>query len=129
VLLPGALLFAAVCSLNCLFLYAWEHPADTTRAHASTRWALRHLKSLSSLLIGASALIAFLNLRREPMPWAAPLPHACGLPVCCAVSAASLLLLHRFRRAIPPLRLRALADVVLLTPLPFMLLVRSGLVR
>ena len=25
-LLPAALLFALLCSLNCLFIYAWEHP-------------------------------------------------------------------------------------------------------
>ncbi len=32
-LLPSAILFAAVCTLNCLCLYAWEHP--TPRAQNS----------------------------------------------------------------------------------------------
>ena len=35
--LPAAILFAVLCSLNCLFIYAWEHDIlrDNT-AHATT---------------------------------------------------------------------------------------------
>ncbi len=120
-LLPGALLFAAVCSLNCLFLYAWEHPRDTTRAHASTVWALRRLVPLTTALIAGSLAVGCLR-------WEAPirpLMHPAALPVCCAVSGFLLLLLHFFRHRIPPVRLRACADLVLLTPLIVLLFHRG----
>jgi hypothetical protein len=48
-LLPAATLFAAVCILNCLFVYAWEHPAPRLHAHWTTRWATGHLIHLAAL--------------------------------------------------------------------------------
>lgn len=118
-LFPGALLFAGVCSLNCLMLYAWEHPHDRSRAHATTRWALRHLVALGSGIVAASAALAVATLYTRPASWPdlAALPHAAGIALCCALSAALLLLLHRLRSRIAPLHLRAFADLVLLTPL------------
>ena len=39
-----ALLLAAVCSLNCLFIYAWEHPFPNGQTpHPITAVALRYL--------------------------------------------------------------------------------------
>ena len=51
-LLPSALLFATLCSLNCLFIYAWEHTHTDTnhRAHPITRMAIRNLPSLTVFL-------------------------------------------------------------------------------
>ena len=43
-LLPLAILFATFCSLNCLFIYAWEHSNQTHSSHpphALTSFALR----------------------------------------------------------------------------------------
>lgn len=114
-LLPVALLLAATCSLNCLFLYAWEHPGESADAHWSTRWATRHLVLLTSCvaglslvwLIAAQFLIAHANLRHGTLL----------LTACIFASTVLLLLLHLVRRRVRPIHLRALADLVLIAPL------------
>ena len=118
-LVPAALCFAALCSLNCLFLYAWEHPLHRGHAHASTRWAVRHLKLLAwsaALLAAALCLAATL----VPANWISPwhhLTHASAPLLACILSCTLLLALHATRRRLSPVTLRALADAVLLTPL------------
>ena len=107
-LLPGALLFAAVCTLNCLFLGLWEHPPGLARAHGATCLASRHLIPLAC---GMLLLSGFAGLLTR----SATLAH---VPLACALSTALLLVLHAERRRFDPLRLRALADLVLLTPIP-----------
>jgi hypothetical protein len=109
-LLPAAILFAALCSLNCLFIYAWEHPHPNPSryAHAATRLALRHLSLLSiSIPVIATALVCLTKINQTP--W--------SIPTACALSAALLLLLHHRHRDITPVILRAAADLALLTPL------------
>jgi hypothetical protein len=114
-LLPCALLFAGVCTLNCLFVYAWEHPQDQARqldntfkhgrAHWTTLWAVNHIRQLALTLLALSALAALpASLVRPPA-------------LACALSAALLLFLHAQRRRVLPVDLRAAADAVLLTPL------------
>jgi hypothetical protein len=109
-LLPAAALFAAICTLNCLFLYAWENPAPRLRAHWTTRWACNHLPALATVVILTAALLPTLP------PIDAPPALACTL------SAVLLLTLHTLRRRLSPLILRALADAVLLTPLLLLLI-------
>jgi hypothetical protein len=106
-LLPSALLFAALCSLNCLFIYAWEHENSpgTLQVHAITRLALSYLPALTVLLTLTGAILTLL----DHAPW--------PIPCAIAYSAALLLLLHHHRHAIAPLSLRALADLALATPL------------
>ncbi len=110
-LLPSALLFATLCSLNCLFIYAWEHEniSATQPIHAMTRLALRHLPALTVLLTLAGATLTLL----DQAPW--------PIPCAIAYSAALLLLLHHHRHAIAPLTLRAAADFALATPLLLLL--------
>lgn len=117
ILLPAALLFAAVCTLNCLFLYAWEHPGTRTRAHWTTRWATHHLATLATLIATASALLVTASALHA-FPSSLPqLQHASTLLASCTfLSALLLLLLHTQRHALKPVHLRALADFVLLTP-------------
>jgi hypothetical protein len=107
-LLPCALLFAGVCTLNCLFVYAWEHPQahpENSRAHWTTLWAINHLPQLVLTLVALSALAALpASLVRPPA-------------LACALSAALLLFLHIQRRRVLPVNLRAAADAALLTPL------------
>ncbi|MBB5317821.1 hypothetical protein [Tunturibacter empetritectus] len=113
-LLPLAILFAALCSLNCLFIYAWEHgtpPYSNLPAHALTRLALRNLPPLTIGLIFLSAAISLLG--RQTPDRQAPWPIPCAI----AASAASLLLLHRRRHQTARLTLRSLADLALTTPL------------
>jgi hypothetical protein len=121
-LLPVALLLAAICSLNCLFLYAWEHPGLRPHAHWSTRWATRHLISLTSSiallsllwLIAAQFLIDRSSLRHGTLV----------LTACILTSTVFLLLLHFVRRRLQPVHLRALADLMLITPLVIIPLTR-----
>lgn len=108
-LLPVALLLAATCSLNCLFLYAWEHPGERTDAHWSTHWATRHLRALTWSVAALSLLCCLLS---APL-----LSQSSALTSCILASSLLLLLLHHLRARLQPIHLRALADLVLLTPL------------
>jgi hypothetical protein len=114
-LLPVAVVFATLCSLNCLFIYAWEHEGQriNTSTHTITRLALGNLTSFTGVLICCSIAFVLLDHR---VPW--PIPCASSL------SAAILLLLHNRRHAISRTTLRAAADLALITPLlllPFVL--------
>ena len=110
-LLPAALCFAGICTLNCLFLYTWEHPGNLDEAHPSTRFAVRHLQALALTVSALAALLSFFS--RHTLP-----PHLSAALLACASAGAALLLLHRSRRRMHPVTLRALADLCLLTPLP-----------
>jgi hypothetical protein len=121
-LLPVALLFATLCSLNCLFIYAWEHddqridaPAQRSDvpAHTITRFALGNLPGLTGLLIFCSMTLVLVD-RRVPWP----------VPCASAISASILLVLHNRRQAVSRTVLRAAADLALTTPIllfPFVL--------
>ena len=110
-LLVPAFLFAMLCSLNCLFIYAWEHPSTRPlETHPATRLALRCLQPMAILLIVIAAPLAVLD--RE-VPW--------RLSAALFLSSALLLILHHARRAFSATTLRAAADLVLLTPLLFLL--------
>jgi hypothetical protein len=121
-LLPSAVLFAALCSLNCLFIRSWEHEdrklvgrrdqlAAARAAHATTHFALAHLCALAvSLAIAGAALTVF-----DPISFAHFDERL--VPVACASSAIVLLVLDRNRKRLSPINLRAAADLALLTPL------------
>lgn len=102
-LLPLAALLAGVCALNCLLLYAWEHPTPRKDAHWTTRWASRHLDLIALALLLCAAALAFVQRG--------------GPALACALSVALLWALHRGRRRFSAITLRSAADVVLLTPL------------
>ncbi len=106
-LFPVAALFASVCTLNCLFLYRWEHPRDRSQAHASTRWATGHLTEIVAAIFSLCTLVAaFAHTTRLQRP-----------ALACAISSALLLLLHTNRTRLSAIHLRATADLVLLSPL------------
>jgi hypothetical protein len=111
-LLPAAVLFAAACTLNCLFVYQWEHPGARPFAHATTRWSTRHLPQLAITLCAAATLVACLAAKHVLTAAATP-------AIACALSSALLLLLHTLRRRFTRIHLRACADLALLTPLLF----------
>jgi hypothetical protein len=118
-LLPAAALFACVCTLNCHYLDAWEHPnpllkipgsSAPSTAHGTTRWATAHLMHLALFTLATSTATSVYCLPRHDL--------TTGLPaLACTLSAAAFLLLNALRRHISPLHLRAAADLVLLTPL------------
>ena len=110
-LFPSAALFAGVCALNCLFLYAWEHPGSRPGAHGSTRWATSHLDALAAVLIAATGLAAVVQrggIGEVPA-------------LACGFSTGLLWGLHRVRGRVLAVHLRAVADLVLLTPLFWLL--------
>jgi len=109
-LVSSAIVFAALCSLNCLFIYAWEHEGTRwhpgRQPHATTRLAMAHLPAIGIAVAGAGIALV-------PMPSA----RASLIPAACALAAGLLLLLHRYRRRLSRTHLRAAADLALLTPL------------
>lgn len=109
-LLAPAILFSALCTLNCVFIYAWEHPLDPTApyagTHTITRIALHHLKSFATLLVAAS--VALCLATRGP------------IPAAIALATLLLMLLHALRKRTSPTTLRAAADLALLTPIFFL---------
>lgn len=107
--LPIAILLAATCSLNCLFLYAWEHPSERSQAHWSTVWATRRLTALTCTVAALSVAYCVVSTRLLSSQYA--------LTACILASSLLLLTLHHLRRRLQPIHLRALADLVLLTPL------------
>ncbi len=100
-----ALLLAAVCTLNCIYIHTWENPAAAL-AHPTTILARRHLPqaSLAVILIGL--------LRFTPI----------SLAIVCSVTI--LILLSQLRHYIESTTLRAAADLALLTPILFLPLFR-----
>ncbi|MDP9052459.1 MAG: hypothetical protein M3O31_17330 [Acidobacteriota bacterium] len=115
-LLPPAFLFAISCSLNCLFIYAWEHdlPGIDT-AHATTRLALAHLPALA-----VSAALAGAALACTAAPAAKPIAAACTLAVL------NLLALHYTRSQRSRIDQRVSADLALLAPILLLPFLRFG---
>ncbi|HEU4634717.1 MAG TPA: hypothetical protein VFS41_00955 [Edaphobacter sp.] len=106
-LLGPAFLLAAVCSLNCLFIYAWEHAIGGGQSpHPVTAIALRYLVPLTLATSLASGIFAVVS---------GPAARLLYTSVC--VAALALFALHLLRRHLSTLQLRAAADLALLTPL------------
>ena len=103
-----ALCFANLCSLNCLFIYAWEHPPErpSAKPHATTVFGLRVLEWIA---------VASIVLPLAMMPFAS----LSGRPILLAASLGALFLLalHRARARLNRTDLRAAADLALLSPL------------
>jgi hypothetical protein len=108
-LIPPAALFAALCSLNCLFIFAWEHESGHSNAHPTTRVALHYLPQLAFAIAAVGLGLCFLDRRT---PW--------HIAAACTVSLVLLQFLHHYRRQIPAVTLRAAADLALTTPLLFL---------
>ncbi|WP_255551551.1 hypothetical protein [Granulicella sp. dw_53] len=106
-LLPHAILFAAACSINCLAIYAWEHPAPRLAAHWTTRLGTAHLSALASTATAISLILALLT--RSSTLW--------PLALAACLSSLTLLILHLQHQRLNPITLRAAADLALLTPI------------
>lgn len=116
-LAPAAILLAALCALNCLFIYAWEHdeftaPYTSAPPHPTTRFALDHLSPLAIALASSGLALAFFA-------------HGAVRPIAgaCVLSAVFLLALDHYRNTISRIHLRASADLALMTPLLFLPLI------
>jgi hypothetical protein len=97
-----ALVFGAICCLNCLFIFAWEHEGlGEAPGHRFTRVAARWV-----VWLGVGLGFCSLATARGSL-----VMQAAGL------SALLLVAVHRVRGRVERTTLRALADLVLLTPL------------
>jgi hypothetical protein len=108
-LLSSAVLFAAVCSLNCLFIFVWERRPSARTPHATTRLGLAHLPTLAAATVMAGIALAAL--------------HRNLIPAACALGTMMLVLLDCNRHRLSRTHQRAAADLALLTPillLPFL---------
>jgi hypothetical protein len=105
-LLPLALLFASLCTLNCLFIFAWEHDSEQKNAHPITRTALHHLPQLTAVIAAVGLGLCLLD---HHAPW--------GIAAASTLALFLLQLLHHYRHRIPATTLRAAADLALITPL------------
>jgi hypothetical protein len=116
-LLLPAILFGALCWVNCAAIEHWESPVDPSmRSHRTTRWIGNHLCGVCLLL----ATVPWLSLA---LPGRSARPVTLDLSI--ALSALLLLWLHRNRKRWPPLRIRAAADAVLLSPLIFLPVIQA----
>jgi hypothetical protein len=104
-LVPVALAFAAVCTLNCVYVYAWEHAGGQSGAHITTRFAASHPFASAGILFVFTTVLAFV------------LPHLRPLALALDLSIALLFTLHEVRTRLRRTQLRAAADLALLTPL------------
>jgi hypothetical protein len=100
-------LLAAVCSFNCLFIYAWEHPVPGgQRPHPVTAIVLRYLVPLTLATFAISGASVLLSS-----------PPARLLYAAVSMATLGLFALHQQRKRLTTLQLRAAADLALLTPL------------
>ena len=113
VLFLPVLAFGALCALNCSFIALWEATCD--RAQGQPSLALRFPSARLWLLPAAFTLAGF--------AFALSFAGTRALLCCVAVSSLALCGLYYLGRArlAEPAPLRVLADVALLTPLPFLL--------
>ena len=108
-MIPPALLFAGLCSANGLFIHVWESdraPDTTASTSQIVIWLVHRIQPLALLGCATAAVLALVL----------PGPDA-PLDVAVAVSLLLLLLLHSTRSRLQATHLRALADLVLLSPL------------
>jgi hypothetical protein len=106
----GALLFAMLCSLNCLSISVWERSLDLGQGRVSfavshSRW--NQLPEIVSSCLGLSGALLTMN---STLRW---------LGICLAISATGLVVLNRLDGVQRDVRV-AWADLVLLTPLIFL---------
>jgi hypothetical protein len=105
---PAWLLFACLCTLNCISIAVWERWLDEAQRRVSISTAFPRVGSylLPMLLLLALANLVFIIYD----------PSARALALCVAISATLLSLTHVARRRIQPDVRTALADLVLLAP-------------
>jgi hypothetical protein len=112
-LVPSGLLFAALCSLNWLFICSWERERQGMSFQGmgdTPMFIIPHYRIQAAMVVMIFGGVLPLVDRRTP--W--------QISVACALSAMLLLQAHRNRFALRPITLRVTADLALLTPLLFM---------
>lgn len=106
-LLPW-LLFAALCTMNCISIAVWERWLDDAQQRVSIATAFPRV---SGFVLPALLVLAVASICSAWMTSAAPV-----ICVCISISAGLLALTHVFRRRVQSDVRTALADLFLLTP-------------
>jgi hypothetical protein len=105
---PEWLLFAGLCSLNCISIAIWERDLDAAQQHISVATAFPKIRRF---LAPGLLLLVLLSLA-----WAGSATRGSSIHVCIAASAILLLAVNSCRDQVDPDTRTALADLVLLTP-------------
>ena len=105
------LLFACLCTLNCLFIALWERDLDVAQKQVSLLGSSP--QSASFIPVLTVLLLLLLALSYNFLPFV--------IVVALSLSGLLLLGLHRFRARFSLQALRVLADAALLTPLLFLI--------
>jgi hypothetical protein len=117
---PG-ILFALLCSLNCLAIECWENRGrrvSGSRFQATLAWAEEHINSMAGVLTTAAFFAAFSSSTNKA---------ATGLRLAAGFASLSLLLLNSRSAKLSSPVLRVLADVALLAPVvPLVVILRLG---
>jgi hypothetical protein len=108
------LLFAALCTMNCISIAAWERWLDGAQQRVSVATAFPRV---SGFVLPALLVLVIVSLAVARVASAAQTIY-----VCIGVSAALLALTHLVRRHVQSDVRTALADLVLLTPAAVLLL-------
>ena len=118
-LVMPALLFAILCWMNCVAIDYWEGSCEPgsrstpAQMHKATLRIGQHFSGVALFIATIAAVAGTLLPVHPPAPDAAAL---LGLYFSVAMSILALAWLHKRRRVIRAVRLRAAADAVLLTP-------------
>ena len=111
-LIPAVAFFALLCWVNCVGIDKWEALAIaplSVRAHATTRWAGLHLRSIVTIIALFAVAAALLAPSRGLM----------AVYLAAMLSSGLLYVLDSLSSRLPALPLRIAADAALLTPLAF----------
>ena len=110
-LFMATVLFAGLCTLNCLFIALWERDLDVAQEQVSLLGSSPNTAQFIPALTGVFILLVLLSYALQ----------ALAFTVALSLSAFLLLGLHGLRTELSLTALRVLADAALLTPLLFLL--------
>jgi len=115
-LIPGTLLYAALCALNCIAIECWENHRGESRGEKQSHWLIQEanprIAQIAAFLIGCAGVYCLFDA------------HLAGVKELLGASAISLAFiaaLDRRSSQLSPQVLRVLADAALLTPALFLL--------
>jgi hypothetical protein len=112
-LVVPAILFTALCWLNCSAIDRWESP---DRSSSRARFS-RYASGLLAVAATGCAVATFFTTGSMVELLLSPAFARCLIQLCIAVSSLALLMLDIHRESLSPLVLRVAADAALLTPL------------
>ena len=96
------ILFALLCTLNCLSIEAWESRRTSADTPHLVRWAKPRIERLAIALAILAEILSFTHFREKPIDWVLSAIVLAALSIC---------LLNRFRNWLSQQALRVLVDI------------------